>query len=138
VSPGLIAILALADVTAGDTVAALAAADRAHESTRSTYLDLAYSYIAAGLSHAIRGDFSEVIAAFAAGRQEVDLTGDVVAQAVVRMAEGFALSAVGATSARAVTREAERRLLDVGLDASGWSAVFRTALTWRLPQPVNG
>jgi class 3 adenylate cyclase/tetratricopeptide (TPR) repeat protein len=138
VSPGLIATLALADVTAGDTVAALAAADRAHESTRSTYLDLAYSYIAAGLAHAIRGDFSEVIAAFAAGRQEVDLTGDVVAQAVVRMAEGYALSGVGATSARAVTREAERRLLDLGLDASGWSAVFRTALTWRLPQPVSG
>ena len=127
VSPGLIATLALADVAAGDTVAALAGADRAHESTRSTYLDMAYSYMAAGLSHAIRGDFSELIAAFAAGRQEVDLTGDAVAQAVVRLAEGYALTAVGATSARSVGREAQRRLLDLGIDAAGWATVFRTA-----------
>lgn len=137
VSPGIIATLALANVAAGDTVAALGAADRAHESTRSTYLDMAYSYMAAGLSHAIRGDFSEVIAAFAAGRQEVDLTGDVVAQAVVRLAEGFALSAVGATSARSVAREADRRLLDLGLDASGWSAVFRAAISRRIAQPAT-
>lgn len=135
VSPGLIATLALANVAAGDTVAALAGADRAHESTRSTYLDMAYSYMAAGLSHAIRGDFSEVIAAFAAGRQEVDLTGDVVAQAVVRMAEGYALTAVGATSARSVAREAERRLLDLGIDAAGWATLFRTAISWRTTRP---
>ena len=117
-------------------MAALAGADRAHESVRSTYLDMAYSYMAAGLSHAIRGDFSEVIAAFAAGRQEVDLTGDVVAQAVVRLAEGYALTAVGATSARSVAREAQRRLLDLGIDAAGWVAVFQAATSWRVAQPV--
>ncbi len=131
VSCGVIVTLALADVVAGDTVAALAGADRAHESTRSTYLDMAYSYMAAGLSHAIRGDFSEVIAAFAAGRQEVDLTGDAVAQAVVRMAEGYALTAVGATSARSVAREAERRWLDLGIDPLGWAALFSAAVGWR-------
>ena len=136
VSPGLVATLALADVAAGDTVAALAGADRTHGSVRSTYLDMAYSYMAAGLSHAIRGDFSEVIAAFAAGRQEVDLTGDVVAQAVVRLAEGYALTAVGATSARSVAREAQRRLLDLGIDAAGWVAVFQAATSWRVAQPV--
>ncbi|MEZ5261007.1 MAG: adenylate/guanylate cyclase domain-containing protein [Acidimicrobiales bacterium] len=135
--PALIATLALVSVAAGDTVSALAHADRAHESTRSTYLDMAYSYIAAGLSHAIRGDFSEVIAAFAAGRQEVDLTGDVVAQAIVRLAEGHALSAVGATSARSVAREADRRLLDLGIDAAGWSAVFRAAMSRRIATPAT-
>ena len=136
VSSGIIATLALADVVAGDTVAALAGADRAHESSRSTYLDMAYSYMAAGLSHAIRGDFSELIAAFAAGRQEVDLTGDAVAQAVVRMAEGYALTAVGATSARSVAREADRRLLDLGIDAAGWSAMFSAAIRWHT-QPTG-
>ncbi|MFN0028176.1 MAG: adenylate/guanylate cyclase domain-containing protein [Acidimicrobiales bacterium] len=129
VSPGLIATLALADVAAGDTVAALSGADRAHESTRSTYLDMAYCYMAAGLAHAIRGDFSEVIAAFAAGRQEVDLTGDVVAQAIVRRAEGYALGAVGATSARSVAREADRRWRDIGAEGTGWDTVFRLATT---------
>ena len=134
VSPGLIATLALADVAAGDTVAALAGADRAHESTRSTYLDMAYCYMAAGLAHAIRGDFSEVIAAFAAGRQEVDLTGDVVAQAIVRRAEGYALAAVGATSARSVAREADRRWLDLGAAGTGWDAIFRmSVLAAQLP-----
>jgi len=132
VPPAPIATLALADVVAGDTVAALAGADRAHESIRSTYLDMAYSYMAAGLSHAIRGDFSELIAAFAAGRQEVDLTGDAVAQAVIRLAEGYALTAVGATSARSVAREAQRRLLDLGISAEGWSAMFRTAVARRM------
>ena len=110
---------------------ALEWADRAHESSRSTYLDLTFSYIVAGLAHAIRGDASEVIAAFSAARQEVDSTGDVVAQAIVRLAESDALAAVGAMSARSVQRDTERRLADLGIRAEGWSTIFSSVQRWR-------
>jgi class 3 adenylate cyclase/tetratricopeptide (TPR) repeat protein len=123
-SPAVLATLALAQVTAGDTTGALASADRAHESNRSTYLDLAVGYVASGMAYALRGDVSEVIAAFASARQEVDGTGDVVAQAVIRLAESAGLAAVGSTSSRALRREADRRLSDLGLTASGWRTAF--------------
>ncbi len=129
--PGLLVAGALAAVASGDTVAALEYADRAHESPRATYLDLAFSYVSAGLAHAVRGDTSEVIVAFAAARQVVDGTGDAVARAVVLLAESFGLSGVGATSARGVRREAERRLADLGIGAEGWATLFRSALRWR-------
>ena len=125
--PNALSALALALAAAGDTAGALQAADRAHDSARATYLDLAHAYVASGLAYAARGDTSEMIAAFASARQEVDGTGDVVAQAVVRLGESFALQAVGATSARGVRREAERRLAALGITAEGWSVVFQAA-----------
>ena len=118
-TPAFHAARALSRLTMGDPVGALADADRAHESQRATYLDLAQAHVAAGLAHAQQRDISEVIAAFAAARQEVDLTGDVVAQAVVRLAESHALNAVGATSARSVRREADRRLAALGVLRGG-------------------
>jgi len=135
-SPAILAVLALARMAAGDASGALVAADRAHESTRATYLDLVFAYVAAGLAYAERADTSEVIAAFAAARQEVDATGDLVAQAIVRQAEAAALGAVGATSARSVRREAERRLDALGLAAEGWSCLFQAARQSR-PGPVS-
>lgn len=132
-SPAVMATLALAQVASGDTAGALESADRAHESNRSTYLDLAVGYMAAGMAHALNDDVSEVIAAFASARQEVDGTGDVVAQALVRLGESAGLAAVGSTSARALRREADRRMTDLGLEATGWRLVFdglvRRALT---------
>jgi predicted ATPase len=130
-SPNVLAALALCLVSAGDTRGALHAADRAHNSQRATYLDLAQAYTASGLAFAVRGDTSEMIAAFASARQEVDSTGDVVAQAVVRLAESFALAAVQAMSARAVRRESERLLATLRIPAEGWVVVFRAAQRWR-------
>jgi hypothetical protein len=72
-----------------------------------------------------------MIAAFASARQEVDSTGDVVAQAVVRLAESFALAAVQPMSARAVRRESERLLATLRIPAEGWVVVFRAAQRWR-------
>ena len=132
-SPNALAALSLALVAAGDSGRALLLADRAHNSRRATYLDLAHAYVASGLAFAGRGDTSEMIAAFASARQEVDPTGDVVAQAVVRLAESFALAAVAATSARGVRREAERLLGALGIAADGWSTVFGAAAGPRVP-----
>jgi tetratricopeptide (TPR) repeat protein len=130
-APNCLAALALALASNGESVAALQAADRAHDSARATYLDLTHAYVASGLAHASRGDTSEMIAAFASARQEVDGTGDLVAQAVVRLGESHALAAVGATSARGVRREAERRLTALGISAEGWSVVFQAAVERR-------
>lgn len=124
-SPNALVALALAKVAQGDSLEGLHLADRAHESQRATYLDLALAHVASGLAHGQRGDSAELIAAFAAARQEVDLTGDAVAQAVVRLAESHALTAIHATSARAVRREAERRLAYLEIGADGWSTLFR-------------
>jgi class 3 adenylate cyclase/tetratricopeptide (TPR) repeat protein len=135
-SPNALAALALAMVSAGDSHAALHAADRAHNSRRATYLDLAHAYVASGMAYALRGDTSEMIAAFASARQGVDSTGDVVAQAIVRLAESFALAAVGAMSARAVRREAERLLASLRITADGWVTVFQTAQRWRGAEPA--
>ena len=94
----MLAALSLALVATGDPRRALRA-DRVHDPP-ATYLDLAHAHLASGLAHGQQQDTSEVIAAFSAARQLVDRTGDVVAQAVVRLAEAHALSAVEATSAR--------------------------------------
>jgi class 3 adenylate cyclase/tetratricopeptide (TPR) repeat protein len=135
-SPNALAALALALVSAGDSRGALHAADRAHNSKRATYLDLAHAYVASGLAYALRGDTSEMIAAFASARQGVDSTRDVVAQALVRLAESFAVAAVGAMSARAVRREAERLLASLRISAEGWVMVFRSAQRWRGAEPA--
>ncbi|MPY91614.1 MAG: AAA family ATPase [Acidimicrobiia bacterium] len=126
-APAVLAALALALVARGDAYGGLRAADRVHESPRSTYLDLTHAYIAAGLAHAQQDDTSEVIAAFSAARQLIDRTGDVVAQGVVRLAEAHALTAVEATSARGVRREAERRLAGLTIKAEGWATAFALA-----------
>ena len=132
-SPNALAALSLALVAVGDPGRALLFADRAHNSRRATYLDLAHAYVASGLAFASRGDTSEMIAAFASARQGVDPTGDVVARAVVRLAESFALGAVGATSARGVRRESERLLGALGISADGWATVFGAAAGPRVP-----
>jgi class 3 adenylate cyclase/tetratricopeptide (TPR) repeat protein len=126
-SPSFHAVRAAAKLALGDPSGALADADRTHDSSRATYLDLAQAHVAAGFAHAQQRDISEVIAAFGAARQEVDSTGDVVAQAVVRLAESFALAAVSATSARGVRREADRRLTSLGFSAEGWAVLFTAA-----------
>ena len=123
--PSALVALALAKAANGDSLDCLHLADRAHESPRATYLDLAFAHIASGLAYSQRGDSAELIAAFAAARQEVDVTGDAVAQAIVRLAESHALTAIEATSARAVRREAERRLAYLEIGAEGWSTLFR-------------
>ena len=123
--PSVLAAWALAKAANGDSLDCLHLADRAHESPQATYLDLAFAHVASGLAYSQRGDSAELIAAFAAARQEVDVTGDAVAQAVVRLAESHALTAIEATSARAVRREAERRLAYLEIGAEGWSTLFR-------------
>lgn len=121
--------MAFARLAEGRANEALALTDRVHESTRSTYVDLATSYVVAGLAHAVRGDASEMIAAFSAARQELDATADAVGQAVVRLAEAEAAAAIGAMSARGLRREADTRLADLGVLADGWRTLYRTVLT---------
>ncbi len=130
-APAVLAALALARVAAGDPSGALRKADQVHESPRATYLDITHAHIASGLAYAQRDDTSEVIASFSAARQVVDRTGDVVAQAVVRLAEAHALTTVEATSARAVRREAVRRLAGLTIKAEGWTTAFELAQTSR-------
>jgi len=127
---------AFARLAEGRASEALALTDRVHEAARSTYVDLATSYVVAGLAHAVRGDASEMIAAFSAARQELDATADVLGQAVVRLAEAEAAAAMGAMSARGLRREADTRLAELGITADGWRTLYRSVLA--SVEPVRG
>ena len=62
-------------------------------------------------------------------------TGDVVAQAVLRLVQAAVLANQGADGALAASDAAELRLGELGLDAPGWRAVAERALAVR-PAPV--
>jgi hypothetical protein len=55
---------------------------------------------------------------------EVDTADDAVSRAVTRLAAAEAYESVGHPDSIAVRRDAEDRLDDLGIDASGWRSLF--------------
>jgi class 3 adenylate cyclase/predicted ATPase len=94
----------------------------------TTYLDRAVGRIAVELVRAATGDegavdgFTDVVAA-------IDETEDRCAQAVVRLAEALALDALELPTADWALEEAERRLDELEITASGWRTAFALVLT---------
>ena len=100
---------------------------------RTSYLDRTMAHMVAGLVAARLGDLAAVQSSFRAARAEVDVTGDMLTQAYVRLAEGRALDQVGDSGAVDRTAEAWTRLHELGIDGAGWRNVFDLGLGLTVP-----
>ncbi len=115
--------LALALVASGRLDEVHALADSVLASRQSTYLDRAFARVAKALAFARLGDGAGALAIVGEALAEVDGTDDVVAAAIVRLAEAEALAALGEDvgERRAVV---EATLRGLGISAEGWKTAF--------------
>jgi len=95
---------------------------------RASYLDRAFVGVARGLVAARNGKSTEAAVAFVATVSTVDETGDLVTQAIVRLAEGRALEVLGDADSLEVMADAWARLHGLGIDGAGWVTTFDVAL----------
>lgn len=109
----------------------MADADEVDASPRATYLDRLTAGTARALAHARRHDEAACTAAFDQLRAAADATEDRVSQALVRLADATAASALGRTDAAGRMAEAERRLAEIGLTGAGWRTAFSLGLGLR-------
>ncbi len=107
---------------------AAGAASKVLEDARTSYLDRTMAWLVTGLAAARRHDHTALVAAFAAARLEADGSGDVLTQALARLAEGRARDVVGDGGAADLTAEAWARLNELGIDGAGWLTVFDLSL----------
>ena len=108
-----------------DEVAELVA--RVDTMPTSTYLDRTMARLGHELVRAASGE-EDSVAGFTDLVATIDETEDQVAKAVVRMAEALALDSLGLPTAEWALEEAERRLDELEIDASGWRTAFRVVL----------
>ncbi len=94
---------------------------------RATYLDRSFALMACGLGRAAAGD-DGARQAFGEARMVVDGTGDLLTQAIVRVAQARAMLATGDSSAQERLDETLIRLREMGTDAHGWVTVFEQCL----------
>ncbi len=128
VDPNLHAALALAHAAAGAITEAIDEADEVEAHDRATYLDRITAGIARGLALARRGDRVAVTAAFDQLRAAADATEDVVSQALVRLADATAATALGEADAAVRRAAADARLAAIGMQDTGWHQAFSLAL----------
>jgi class 3 adenylate cyclase/tetratricopeptide (TPR) repeat protein len=121
--------LALALAAAGNTDAAIANADLVMSAESGTYADRLVALEAKGLSLAQRGDAAASADVFAQARDIVGATEDVVARALLRLAEASALEAVGDERAAMVGDDADTELDQLGLGDTSWRTAFTAAAT---------
>lgn len=95
---------------------------------RASYVDRALAWSLAGLAAAGLGDQGAARDAFVRAHETADVTGDLLARALVRLAEGRALAAVGDLTAQTVTDHALVRLGSLGTEAEGWASLFERGL----------
>jgi class 3 adenylate cyclase/tetratricopeptide (TPR) repeat protein/ABC-type ATPase involved in cell division len=127
---------------AADAAAALVAADG-----RASYHDRAIALVARGFAARQHHDPAGRDAAFAGAAAEVDSTGDILAQALIRLAWARAKAAdagSGCDSSEDATvalADAHLRLGQLGVQASGWDTAFQLAARaqtgGRPPSPVT-
>lgn len=129
------ASLALGLAAAGDVEGALEMAGRLDSMTVSTYLDRALARAARGLALVQAGQADDAREALAAAVTIVDSTGDALAQAVYRLAQGHGLDALGDGDALKVLAEARGRLEQMGAAAEGWERAFATAARGAIHTP---
>ncbi|MDQ6698540.1 MAG: AAA family ATPase [Actinomycetota bacterium] len=130
-----IAVRALAEAAVGDGAAAVRSAKQLDEVRGATYLDRVMAAMGAGLGEARLGHRVDALRWLGQARVLADDTGDVVAQAVTRLAESTGLSCLGDGTAEEAHAEAQSRLDAMGLGARGWAAAFDLAVG-ATPVPV--
>jgi hypothetical protein len=119
--------LALARAGAGQPEAAVAAAALVAADSRATYHDRAIALVAQGFAAGQRDDPAERDTAFTDAARVVDATGDVLAQALVRLAHARARWSADEPDADSALTEAQARLTRLGVEATGWDTAFQLA-----------
>jgi len=128
-------VLALALAADGRRGEVVTLADEVGTSARATYLDRAFAAWArflvcvddgAGITEVagVPQGWAALSDRFVALASEVDGADDPVSRAVTRLAAAAAFESVGHPDAMAVRRDAEDRLADLGIDATGWRSLF--------------
>ncbi|MEY2448889.1 MAG: hypothetical protein QOH79_2365, partial [Acidimicrobiaceae bacterium] len=119
--------LALALAAAGRPAEAIARADQVIAADSGTYSDMTVALEAKGLALAQQGDADGSAGAFQEARTVVDATDDVLTRALLKLAEGSALEAVGDRRAAAVRSGADDDLDALGLSDTAWRVAFSVA-----------
>jgi class 3 adenylate cyclase/tetratricopeptide (TPR) repeat protein len=119
--------LAIALAASGRANDVISVARQVDEMSGSTYLDRAVAKTAVELVRAAADD-EDAVAGFTEIVANIDETEDRCAQAVVRLAEALALDSLGLPTAEWALDEAERRLDELEINASGWRTAFMLAL----------
>jgi tetratricopeptide (TPR) repeat protein len=128
IDPNLHSALALAHVADGRVDEALTEADAVDAHERASYLDRLTAGIARGLALSRRGDVAAATAAFDQVRAAADATEDRVSQSLVRLAEATAATARAEADASERMREAEDRLVELGLEGTAWRQAYALAV----------
>lgn len=117
---------ALILAAAGDDEGAQRAANAVFDMAQATYIDRTFAGIALIMSAARSKSAAvhELTKAFDELRATTDATDDVMMAAIVRLAETHVLDMIGDPAATASRRQTEQRLVELGIDAAGWSVVF--------------
>jgi len=121
------AVLVLAYAAGRDPERALSTADALAALSAGTYLDRITATLGQAFALLQLGRSAEAEAALKDATAIVDATDDVLDQAIVRLAHGIGLAALGDAGAPTVLEDAATRLGKIGIDAHGWDLVFRQA-----------
>ncbi|MEY2424165.1 MAG: hypothetical protein QOI95_4232 [Acidimicrobiaceae bacterium] len=119
--------LALALAAAGRPIEAIARADDIIANDIGTYADKTIALEAKGLAFAQQGDAEGSAHAFHDAREVVEATDDVLAHALLRLAEGTALEVTGDRRASSVAAAASDELEALGLGDTAWRVAFAVA-----------
>jgi ATP/maltotriose-dependent transcriptional regulator MalT len=119
--------LALVLAAGGRPDAALVAANTVATAPGATYLDLVTAACATTLALAQRGDDAEARAALLQTAELADRSGDLVAQAMARLAGAEALAALGDPDVDAARADAQERASRFDGCLAGWSTAFALA-----------
>ena len=122
-----ISALALALSAAGRPAEAIARADEVLAGDSGTYADTTVALEAKGLALAQQGDVEGTARAFQQARTIVEATDDILIRALLRLAEGSALGALGDRRAEIVAASAESDLEALGLSDTAWRTAFAVA-----------
>ncbi len=93
-----------------------------------TYLDRAYAEIARALALAGAGRTADARTVLAATIEELDDTGDRLAQAITRLVDASVAEQAGRTDAATAREVAEARLRELGIQATGWRHLLQDSL----------
>jgi tetratricopeptide (TPR) repeat protein len=126
-NPNVTSALALALAAANRPTEAIARATEVIESEAGTYADKIVAIEARGLALAQLGDAEGAAATFALGHTIVEGTEDVMARALLRLAEATALEAVGDERAEAIREAADHDLDGFGLGETAWRVAYAAA-----------
>jgi class 3 adenylate cyclase/tetratricopeptide (TPR) repeat protein len=133
--PNVESVAALAALAQGRVADAVGHVERARTSPGATYFDIVIALVAQGLACTALGDEGGALAALDEAVLVADGAGDVVVQAVARLAGAEAKERLGRPEAAASRLDAMDRLRGLGQAVEGWARAVALAAQGGTPAP---